>query len=127
MPLKTIRLELARTPDHPDGNPNHGYEFHAPLDGDSKLDVSEWDKNKELCSVRRFEDDLEDEHGVLIHTPDHGWTFSYVPDRDDDDEPVFRLGQHVLKPGEYLSITEHDDVQRTFVVASVKDYLLPSV
>ena len=123
MALHTIRLELARTPDHPDGNPHHGYEFHAPLTADGHLDAEQWQVDKELCTVRKFEDDLEDEHGVLIHGSASGWAFSYVPGRADDDEPVFRLGNHVLRPGEYISITEHDEVQRTFVVARVDAYL----
>jgi hypothetical protein len=32
MSLKLIRLELARTPDFPEGSRRHGYEFVAPLD-----------------------------------------------------------------------------------------------
>lgn len=123
MSLHTIRLELARTPDHPNGNAKHGYEFHAPLTADGHLDAEQWTKDKELCTVRKFEDDLEEEHGVLIHDSSAGWAFSYVPNREDDDEPVFKLGNHVLKPGEYVSITEHDEVQRTFIVKQVDPYL----
>ena len=29
------------------------------------------------------------------------WVFSYE-EGDEDDEPVFRLGDHVFKPGEYI-------------------------
>lgn len=123
MSLMTIRLELARTPDHPDGNPNHGYEFHAPLTDDFHLDDAAWREKKDLCTVRKFEDDLEDEHGVLIHSKDHGWSFSYVPDQDEDDEPLFKFGGHVIQPNEYLSVTEHDEVQRTFRIVSVSPYL----
>jgi hypothetical protein len=32
---------------------------------------------------------------------------------------VFRLGDHVFKPGEYISITEHSGEQFTFLVAAV--------
>ena len=103
MALKTIRLELARTPDHPEGNPNHGYEFHAPLTADFHFDETEWQDKSDLCTVRKFEDDLEDEHGVLIHTSEGGWAFSYVPDEDSDDEPVFRFGGHIFKPDEYIN------------------------
>lgn len=121
MALKTVRLELARTKDHPDGNPNHGYEFHAPLTDDGHLDESAWSDSKELCSVRRFEDDLEDEHGVILHLSDGRWVFSYEPG-DDDDEPIFRLSTHRFDIGEYISITEHDGEQRAFKVVSVVDY-----
>ncbi|MDG2320598.1 MAG: hypothetical protein P8L79_10100 [Rhodospirillaceae bacterium] len=63
MTLTTVRLELARTKGHPDGNPNHGYEYYARLTDDGHLDEAAWPESKELCSVRRFEGDLEDEHG----------------------------------------------------------------
>ncbi len=123
MSLKTVRLELARTivEDHPDGNPNHGYEFHAPLTADGSLDAESWPDQKELCSVRRFEDDLEDEHGLLLNLGDDRWVFSYEPG-DDDDEPIFRLSLHRFQTGEYVSITEHDGAQRTFQVKAVSDY-----
>ena len=38
MALKRIRLELARTPESPEGNSSCGYEFTAPLDNKGKLD-----------------------------------------------------------------------------------------
>ncbi|MBM3541153.1 MAG: hypothetical protein FJX51_03820 [Alphaproteobacteria bacterium] len=54
MTLKTIRLELARTKDHPQGSAAHGYEFTAPLDAQGHLDMEAWRKVKEVCTVRRF-------------------------------------------------------------------------
>ena len=120
--LKTVRLELARTKDYPDGNPNHGYVFHAPLNDDGHLDKTAWSDTKELCSVRRFEDDLEDEHGLLLHLGPDRWVFSYEPG-EEDDEPLFRLSLHRFQEGEYVSITEHDGEQRTFQVVSVQDYV----
>ena len=122
MSLKTVRLELARTKDHPDGNSNHGYVFHAPLTGDGHLDEAAWPDNKELCSVRRFEEDLEDEHGLLLNLGDGRWVFSYEPG-EEDDEPIFKLSLHRFQEGEYVSITEHDGEQRTFQVISVTDYV----
>ena len=38
-PLKTVRLELARTKEFPDGNARCGYEFIAPLTADGHLDA----------------------------------------------------------------------------------------
>ena len=38
--------------------------------------------------------------------------------RTDDDESGYRFGAHAFAPGEYVSITEHDGVQRTFKVVS---------
>lgn len=119
MSLRTIRLELARSKEFPEGNPRHGYVLKAPLTPDGHLDVDAWKKQKELCTVQRSTGEGDDERGVLVHTAKRRWAFSYVPGDDADDEPIFRLDNHVFRPGEYLSITEHDGIERTFRVASV--------
>ena len=56
---------------------------------------------------------------MLVHTK-QGWMFDYDPDDEDDDEPLFRLDDHLFKQGEYVSVTEHDGVQRTFQVVEVR-------
>ena len=117
--MKTIRLELARSREFPQGSAQHGYEFHAPLKSDGTFDLAHWRKAPEVCTVRRFWRGEDDQVGQLVHTK-HGWAFSYSPG-EDDDEPIFRFGGHVFKTGEYISITEHDGVERTFRVTSVKD------
>jgi hypothetical protein len=117
--LRKIRLELARCREFPDGNPRHGYEFVAALDGDGQFDPVEWKANRNKCTVRRFWTG-PDEVGKLIHSHGNRWAFSYVPDEEDDDESLFRFEHHVFKPGEYISIKEHDGVLRTFRVASVE-------
>ena len=122
--LFKIRLELARNKDFPNGSASHGYELIAPLTGDGHLDVDAWRTNKDSCTVRRFWPGVPDEHGRIEHKRNR-WLFSYAPGSDDD-EPIFRLGLHVFKPGEYISITEHDGVQRTFTVASAKPAALPA-
>ncbi len=119
--LKTIRLELARTPEQPDGDPNHGYEFRAPLDPEGHIDVDEWHKQRQYCTVRRFEPGEDDEHGHLIHTQGRRWVFHYDAHQEPaDDEPGFRFDSHAFRDGEYVSITEHDGETRPFRVASVR-------
>ena len=118
MSLKKIRLELARTPEFPEGNPACGYEFKAPLDARGHLDADQWSRHKNECTVRRFWLNGNDEHGRLLHHRGDKWTFSYRPN-DEDDEPIFRLGKHVFNVGEYISVTEHDGVTRPFKVADV--------
>ena len=71
--------------------------------------------------MRRFEDDLADEHGLLIKHNGGRWVFSYEPG-DDDDEPIFQLSTHRFLDGEYINITEHDGKQRTFRIVSASDY-----
>jgi hypothetical protein len=119
MSLKRIRLELARTPDFPEGSAAHGYEFVAPLDARNHLASHEWSKMKGACTVRRFWGDTPDEHGVLIHRPNGSWAFSYKSGDDDDDEPIFRFDKHVFSVGEYVTVTEHDGVARPFRVVEV--------
>lgn len=118
MPSK-IRLELARTKDHPEGDPAHGYDLVAPLDATGHLDVEAWRKQREACTVRRFAPGIADERGHLIHGRGARWAFSYRPG-DDDDESVFRLADHRFRIGDYVSITEHDGVTRPFRVVSVR-------
>lgn len=119
MTLRTIFLELARCRDFPEGSPRHGYEFIAPLDGQGHFDADEWKTCRDKCSVLRFWGNDADEMGKLIHTRGKNWAFSYDPKDDADDEPIFRFDRHTFKAGEYVSITEHDGVQRTFRVVSV--------
>jgi hypothetical protein len=118
MNLVRIRLDLARTPDHPEGSPDHGYEFIAPLSSDNHIDPSAWKSVRERCGVIRFRGREKPEVGVLRHVG-KGWRFDYDAKDDADDEPFFKLDRHSLTPGAYVSITEHDGGQRPFKVTSI--------
>jgi hypothetical protein len=119
MTLKRIRLELARTPEFPEGSARHGYEFVAPLDRQHHIDPEQWRARREACVVRRFWGE-EGADGHLVHRRDRRWAFHYDPDEPvDTDEPGYRFDTHAFRPGEYVSITEADGVTRTFRVASV--------
>ncbi len=119
MALKTVRLELARNSEFPEGRPSRGYEFVAPLDGEGRLDVEEWPAVKGKCTVRRFwEGEGRDQHGELHHTRHRTWAFSYQPG-EDDDEHFFHLDTHSLRVGEYVSIKETDGRTMTFKIVSV--------
>lgn len=119
MALKRIRLELARTPDHPNGSPEMGYEFVAPIDDSGQFDAEEWKRSRKDCTVRRFWPQEDDEIGHLVHTG-RRWAFHYDGMEPEDDEPIFAFDRHTVKEGEYISITEHDGVQRPFKVVSVR-------
>ena len=118
MSLVKIRLSLARTQEFPEGSMSHGYEFIAPLSKDDHIDAEAWKKLKDKCKVVRFWGDEPEEEGVLRHVG-NGWRFDYDEQDDSDDEPFFKLDKHALTPGAYVSITEHDGVQRPFRVLSV--------
>lgn len=118
MDLMRVRLELARTPDFPEGSRDHGYEFVAPMTKDGHIDAEGWKEAKERCGVIRFWGSAEPEIGMLRHVG-KGWRFDYDTKKDTDDEPFFKLDRHALTEGAYVSITEHDGVQRPFKVVSV--------
>jgi hypothetical protein len=121
MSLKTIHISLARSPEFPNGNLAHAYEFRAPLDEDGRLDLTGWPQNHHFCTVKKFDRGVEVEEGLLLHTRNGNWIFSYK-NGEDDDESIFRLSSHKFVPGEYLAITEHDGVQRTFQIDSVENW-----
>ncbi|WP_368744390.1 hypothetical protein [Desertibaculum subflavum] len=119
MKLSTIRLELARSHDFPNGSRDRGYEFVAPLMPDGHIDADAFGKSKPQCKVRRFWPGEDERMGSLHRTRNHRWVFSYVPG-EEDDESFYRLEQHVFRPGEYVTIHEPDGHDYTFRVASVR-------
>ncbi len=117
--LYRIWLQLARTTGFPEGSDKHGYVFAAPLDESAHIDVETWRRLKDKCRVTRFWGEEPVQHGVLRHVG-HGWRFDYEKSSTEDDEPFFKLDQHELKVGNYVSVTEHDGIQRPFRVMSVE-------
>ena len=118
MTFETVRLELARTTEFPEGSPDHGYEFRIPLNEEGQIDAEAWAADKSACTVRRFWGDADPEEGYLIHTRHRTWAFSYAPG-EEDDEPFFRFEAHLFKEGEYVSLTGHDGEMHPFRVVSV--------
>ncbi len=118
MSFKTVRLELARTRNHPEGSKEHGYEFVLPLDAAGRIDEEVWRANKEKCTVRRFWLGEDEEQGFLVRTRHRTWAFSYAPG-EDDDEPFFRFEDHIFKEGEYITLTGHDGREHPFRVVKV--------
>lgn len=119
MTWKTIRLELARTADHPDGSSAHAYVFRVPLDEGGFIEPEVLRKAEKRPVVRRFWPGEADQSGVVIASP-NGWAFSYKIG-EDDDEVIFRLKDHPLKVGEYLTITEADGSEMPFRVVSLHE------
>ena len=119
MAWKTIRLELARTADHPNGSSAHAYVFRVPLDNAGFIEPETLKKAEKRQVVRRFWRGEPDQSGVVIVT-DEGWAFSYKVG-DDDDEVIFGLQSHPIKIGEYLTITETDGRELPFKVVSSQE------
>jgi hypothetical protein len=122
--LKRIRLNLARSKEFPLGSDKHGYEFVAPLDADGHINPELWRKYREHCGVRRFWGGEDDEIGHLVHKPggaEHGrWLFDYDEATEEDDEAGYRFGDHIFRPGEYVSIRDEEGAMHTFQVVSVE-------
>ena len=109
--LSKIRLELARTREHPEGARTIGYEFTAPLDGTGHVDAAHFHEVKDRCRVRRFRPGEEDDIGHLIRKPGGSWAFHYdIHSDEEDDETGYRFGDHVFRPGEYVSVREDDEL-----------------
>ena len=119
MAWSVIRLVLGRTEKFPNGSTQHGYDVVAPLTEDGHLDEDAWRKDKKKARVRRFWAGDPDEVGTIVHTRGRKWAFSYAPGLDDD-EPLFKLEQHRIVEGEYLTVTEHDGSALPFLVANVE-------
>jgi len=118
MSLYRVTLALARSKEAPDGDPSHGYVFVAPLDAGGHLDASAWKADRARCTVERILHRKVEECGHLVHVG-QGWHFDYQTGTRRDDEALYKLDRHTLTPGEYVSVTEHDGVLRTFRIASV--------
>jgi hypothetical protein len=122
MALRQIRLELARNAEFPEGSAQHGYDFVAPLTDAGELDRQGWQTQRAACTVRRFWPNQDDERGHLVHHRGGQWAFHYDELADEGDEPIFRFDRHRFVVGEYVTITEHDGVQRTFRVVQVDPF-----
>lgn len=119
--LKKIRLNLARTKEHPMGSARHGYEFLAPLSADGRIDADAWKRLRDKCRVRRFWGAEEEDVGHLVHRPGGSWAFRYDISGEEDDEAGYRFGAHPFVVGEYVSIKDEDGDLNTFQVVTVLD------
>jgi hypothetical protein len=118
MTWKSIRLELARTKEFPQGSPSRAYLLHLPLDEAGLIDERTLGRSPARATVHRFWPNERDMAGYVIRTP-RGWALSYRPG-EDDDEAVFHLETHPIRLGEYVTLMESDGRQFPFRVASLR-------
>lgn len=118
MTWKSIRLELARTREFPEGSASRAYLLRLPLDEQGLIDEAALGRSPALATVHRFWPNEPDLSGYVIRTP-NGWAMSYEPG-EDDDETVFHLETHPIRVGEYITLTEPDGERLPFRVASLK-------
>lgn len=116
--LTRVILRLGRNPDagFPEGDDHYGYVVMAPLNADGFLDAALWREKKEACTVRRFHPLEAASDGWLRHRGE-SWYFWYDEEDEGPPESVFKLGDHRLRPGEYVTVREGDGEVLTFRVA----------
>jgi hypothetical protein len=110
-----IRLELAREPQHPEGDHDIGYDILAPLKADRRLDAAAWREAPEKCRVRRFSHGATLAFGRLRHAAPDRWFLDFEPG-EAEDAHGFRLADEALETGEYVSLSTGDQTH-TYVVA----------
>ncbi|MDQ0391078.1 hypothetical protein [Labrys monachus] len=117
--LFAVTLYLARSSEHPEGNPNEGYRFILPLDANARVDADAWAHLRDSCAVVRFREDEESRRGRLVHRAGgvHGarWIFDY----GDGEEVLHMLEAHTVRAGDYLSVQGEDGDMRTFHIMAV--------
>ena len=116
---QSIRLELARTPEFPQGSASRAYLLHLPLDQNGLIDEAALRGSPSLATVRRFWPGQPDRSGYVVGSPG-GWAFSYEIG-EDDDETVFHLETHPIRVGEYVTLTEPDGERLPFRVAKLRE------
>ncbi len=118
MTLRRITMQLARNPGHPVGDVAQGYILIAPLTEDGHLDAHAWAAQRKACRVLRFGANPEGEaDGWLTHRGDR-WFFHYDEEGEGDDEDLFRLGSHLFKEGEYITVRS-GQTERTFRITDI--------
>jgi hypothetical protein len=106
--FRQIRIELAREPDHPDGDSSVAYTIIAPLDADGCIDRDIWRKHREACRIVRSRPGEEDRPGHLIQRPGGRWVLHYENAANLPDETALHFGDERFSTGEYVSIREGD-------------------
>lgn len=120
MPMKCIRLELARDADFPEGSRERGYEFTAPLDERGRLMPSEWRNNRDNCRVKQLKPGGALEIGALVWRS-RVWAFDCQGGYEGGEQCDLVLGTHRFVSGEYVTFRTGDGSWRAFRVARVRD------
>lgn len=120
MPTQII-MRLARNPGFPDGDERYGYIIVAPLSSQGFLQPERWGENRAECTVEKFQPGEEnDADGLLTHRGSH-WFIHYDEPDEGEDEPLYRLGDHRLAIGDYVTIHENGGADLTYRVTEHRD------
>ena len=122
MALTRLVMRLARNPDagFPEGDSRQGYVVIAPLGPDGELLEDEWRRTKDRCTVVRFTPDNFREADGWISRRGDNWYFRYDEDDEGPDEPIYKLGEHRLRLGEYVTVYEADGDNLTYKITETQ-------
>lgn len=120
MNWKSIRLELARTQDFPEGSASRAYLLRLPVNDNGIIDEDALRAAPQFATVRRFWPNEPDMSGYVIRTQ-NGWALSYRKG-EEDDETIFHLETHRILPGEYIILRESDGKQLPYRIASLNSF-----
>jgi hypothetical protein len=121
MTLKRIALQLARNPGVHEADTRIGYFITAPLTADGHLDLDAWREHKKECRVVRFHPDMAEQATGLLTHRGNTWKFHYDEDDEGDDEAGYKLGDHVFKEGEYVTVASHGETPLTYKISDISD------
>jgi hypothetical protein len=120
MSLFHITLRLARNPgtEFLYGDAARGYSLTAPLTETGYLDLAAYQAAPKACKVHRFAPGTPGEDGHLRHRG-KTWYFDYLSDETSDDEPLYRLGEHSFRIGDYVTVSDETGRHLTYQVSEV--------
>lgn len=81
-----------------------------------KLDADLWRENRKACTVDRFSPDPDEKADGWLTRRGTNWFFHYDEEHEGPDEPVYRLGDHTMRLGDYLTIHEADGDDLTYKI-----------
>lgn len=115
---KSIRLELARTEEFPEGSASRAYLLRLPLDQNDLIDEQALGSAPAMATVQRHWPNQPDVSGYVIRTS-IGWALAYESG-DSHSGNVFHLDPHPIRIGEQITVTEPDGRKLPFRVSSLK-------
>ena len=115
---KSIRLELLRSPDFPNGSASRAYMLCLPLFEDGTVDKAALNARPIRATIKRFWPNQPDVTGHIVREHD-GWRFSYGP-RFETDNAIINLNCDTLCIGEFVTLTERDGNSLLFLVKSAR-------
>ena len=116
--ISHITLELAREPDHPLGDREHGYHLYLPLKADGSIDGTSRPTLDNAYRVRRFRPGEREIRGRIQRDPDGAWVLDYDDSRYAQGR--VRLNNDKLYAGELVSVREDDGPAHAFQVISIR-------